>query len=165
MSSYPPFSIYQLCTHSLVLPFPLYVVNNNFGWSFVCICKPTEVPMSAGGYRQTECRLWHVQCRLPTWRMSAPPADHRLPVGRIFWKFHLCQYKSTRFFYSTALEDWSPRCIHLVILIIKIDIHTRNSLSLLLSLLYQRVMFTTWFHSKYPQNYYIGGSGGIRIIR
>jgi len=51
------FPYYQLWTHSLILPFSLYVINNNFGWAFVFICKPAEVPMSAGGYRQTECRL------------------------------------------------------------------------------------------------------------
>jgi len=44
---------------------------------FAYSCKPTVEPSSAGGCQQTECRL-------PTWRMSPPLAEHWPAVGGRF---------------------------------------------------------------------------------
>jgi len=77
-------------------PFPLYVII--ITWLIFCLyCKPAEVSMSAGGCRQTECRL--PTCPVSVTDMSSVGYRHdtcRRPlpiigsaVGGIFWKLRL----------------------------------------------------------------------------
>jgi len=144
MSSYPPYfyfvTNYNALTRSALSPLCIIIT-----WLIFCLyCKPAEVSMSAGGYRQTEC--WIPTCPASVTDMTNVGAPCRLsaPLSVEYSGNNALasKYISTRFFYSSALQDWRPRSIDLIILLIKIIYtHTIHSLSLVVSSI-QGVMFS-----------------------